>query len=238
MAETEPNNMQAPDVVSKADFDKVKNQMLAWQAKATDLEKRFDGIDPEKVKADAAALKQLLKERAQEGDKNDVETLLERVRSEEKDRFASALTKIEGERDELRARLKHATVVKTSLAKAAQIFHDDALEFVEAKIEKYCDTDEGEIVVKDDAGKIRDSKDPRRKMSVEEFLEELAEKHPSMAKAKGSSGGRAPGSKETGKAPEGSVTLDKYLRMSNAERVAQLTPKERVRLSQLALSNK
>jgi hypothetical protein len=226
------------DVVTIAEFNRVKGLMQTWQAKATDYEKRFEGIDPDKAKADSQALKDLMKQQAQSGDKKDVEKLLERVRQEETDRFSGALSSAEKERDEARAHLKHLQVTKTALSKAAALFHEDALEFIESKVTKSCDFEDGDIVVKDDSGKARDGKDPRKKMSVDEFLEELAEKYPSLAKPIGSGGAKPAGVKTTGQAAAGEISLDKYLKMTNAERAARLTNKERMRLSHLALSNK
>lgn len=227
------NNTPEPKTVSVEEYDKLKGQMQHWQAKFTDMEKRFDGIDPDKAKADADEIK-ILRRDAAAGDQTKIDELIANAEKEAEGKYSKKLGEYEAENIQLKNALKNERVVKSSLSKAAAVFNDDALEFIETKIAASCDFEDGAIVVKDEAGKVRPSPaDPRKNMSVEEFLSELSDKYPSFAKAVGSNGGRQGGTKGDTSA-QGS-DYERYKGMNNADRQKNFTPDQREKFSKMAI---
>jgi hypothetical protein len=122
------------------------------------------------------------------------------------------------------------------MSKAAALFTTDALKFVERDVAEACDIYEGAIIVKGADGKpVPSKKDPRQNMGVDEYLENYAAEHPSIAKSSATGGTATAGT--TRSAPGGAggkVTQADYENMSNVER-AKLPPADRIRFMQETL---
>ena len=185
----------AAETVSKAEYEKVLTKARNEEARAVDYERRYKGIDPEAVKAEREELANLRRE----GVGNDPKKLKEfeeRTTKEVSDRYSGKLTEYETENKTLKGQLKELQVTNTAMTKAASIFNDDALELIQDRVRADCDYLDGRIIVRDKDGKPKPSiKNPREDMGVDEYLETLASKYPSTAKATAIAGGRSGGTK-------------------------------------------
>lgn len=154
--------------------------------------------------------------KAAEGDADAWQKKLDDQRIEYADKeegYKTRITTLEGQ-------LKQERVKTPGIAKAAEYFNADQLPLIQIMIERNCDLEEGEIVVKDDSGKVRYSpNNARLKMTMDEYLQELVTKYPSSAKPKGTSGGDpGTGKKTTSTANNGkSYTPEEILRASPAD---------------------
>ena len=186
---------QAAETVSKAEYEKVLTKARNEEARAVDYERRFKGIDPEAVKAEREELANLRRE----GVGNDPKKLKEfeeRTTKEVSERYSGKLTEYETENKTIKAQLKELQVTNTAMTKAASIFNDDALELIQDRVRADCDFQDGKIIVRGSDGKPRPSvKNPREDMGVDEYLETLASKYPSTAKATAIAGGKGGGAK-------------------------------------------
>ena len=223
-------DQDTPPTVDRAEYDKLQSKYDQVRAQVEDLTRKFSGIDPEKAKADAAALLQLQKEGAA-GDPKKIETLLAQREAELRKELAKEIDTHKQRADQLGSRVKELEVTDKVFAIAAGRFNDDTHEDVKAKIRQFCDLGEdGQIIVKDDKGKPRYStKNPSAPMSPAEFTDWLVEQRPSWAKPTMTSGVKDPGQK----VPAGNFanirTLDDVNRQPNPKEFWAQLPMEKKR---------
>ncbi len=239
MAENDAQNTGGEVKEKPVDTAKLQQQRDHWMSKATDYEKRFEGIDPEKARADSEALR-LLREEQAKADPKRFDEWKETVKNEEKGLWAKKVNDLESEVTSLRSERKELKVVDAVMKEAAEKFNPDALPIIRKLVREECDYDGERVVVKGEDGKpMRSKANPAQDMGIAEYVAGLAEIYPSLAKPQGSAGTKSPGVKSTPNgASGGNVSLDQYLKMTNEERAARLTPQERSRFSQQALSRK
>lgn len=100
-------------------------------------------------------------------------------------RFGDKYSQFEQENQTLKSTIQQYEVVLPTMQKAASLFVDTSLELVEMLVRKDLISADGKIFVKDKDGKpLPSQKDPRQNMGVDEYLESIAAKHPSIAKAR------------------------------------------------------
>jgi hypothetical protein len=175
----------AAATVAREEYDRAVERAHKMEAALVDKEKRlknYEGLDPERVKAEREEL-EILRKQATGGDQKKIDELLSKAVSEAEQkvtkRFGEKLTELETLSSQQAKDLKHLRVTRGALETAAKIFIPEALKFVEPLIERSCDWVDGKIVVKDEKGEVRYSrKDPKTPMSVDELLGEFAEGHP------------------------------------------------------------
>lgn len=185
--------------VSVEEYNKAISQMQNWQAKATDYEKRYSGIDPDAVKAKLEDYELLRKERAT-GNPQEIDKLIKARELEAEMRvkkdYAKKLEELEGMTSKQASELKQLRVTSVVMKEAAEIFHPSALELIESVVTRDCDWSEEGIFVKGEDGKPKTStQDPRRTMDVKEYLSTLAQKYEACAKPTAIPGGKQSGSK-------------------------------------------
>lgn len=186
----EPAKPTQPEMVPAEEFNKAQERARNFEAKLTDLEKRFKGVDPEEARALREEVA-LLRKDAAGGDPKKIDDLIARERGEIEKRFSSKLTETESALSEAQKRLKRAEVVNPALMTAAKFFNNDALPLLQPVLESALDFEDGKIVVKQDGRVVPSVKNPRiAAMPLEEFLESLVEKHPSLAKPTLAAGGK------------------------------------------------
>lgn len=212
MAAEGEGNTQTSDTVSKEDYDKALDRARRFEARFTDLEKKWEkvkDIDPERVAADREALETLMKQQGT-NDKAQIDELLARKEKEYKDTYGKQLEEKDTRLKDAETKLQRLEVVNPSLRLAADLFNSTELDILEGIIEKNLRKVDGEIVAVGPDGKPRPSKkDPRKDMTAQEFLEDFAEAHPSMAKARTS-----PGGGETGTVTGSNGAPSKYENLS------------------------
>jgi DNA-directed RNA polymerase subunit F len=178
--------------VSAEEYNKLKTQVQNWQAKATDYEKRFAGIDPDAVKAKLEDYELLRKESA----KTDPDKFDKWAKSES-DKIRSEIAKELKEARELADRYgrenKELKVTDRVFATISPKFNPDTADIIKDYTRRYCDIDDtGSIIIKDDNGKER-YKDGNVRMTAEDFGTWLANKYPSLATATFKPGTQQPG---------------------------------------------
>ena len=216
--------------VDKAEFDKLQSKYDNVRAQVEDLTRRFKGIDPDKVKADEAALLQLQKEGAG-GDQKKIDELLAA-------REAALRKDLAGEIDSHKTRaanaekaLKELTVTDKVFTLGASRFVDQAADDFKGWVRQYGDlNDDGQIVFKDENGKVRYSpKNPSALMSADEFIDWVIEKKPHWAKPTQPSGTKEPGQKVAPSQWSNIKTLEDINRLPNAQVVWASLPIEKKR---------
>lgn len=190
------NNAEAPtEMVPRAEFERLEAKARNEEARAVHLERTYKGIDPEAVKAEREELA-ILRRESVGNDPKKLKEFEERTTKEVSDRFSGKLTEIETENKTLKGQLKELQVTNTAMSKAASVFNEDALELIQDRVRADCDYLDGKIIVKGSDGKPLPSKiNPREDMGVDEYLEGLAAKYPSTAKATAIAGGKQGGDK-------------------------------------------
>lgn len=134
-------------------------------------------------------------------------------------RFSNKLTEHEQTITSLTSKVQKYEVVTPTMQKAASLFVDTSLDLVNMLVEKDLASVDGQIIVKGQDGKpLPSAKDPRKDMGVDEYLENIAAKYPSIAKAKTLSTGKEPGSTSGAVAYTGALpTREQLLSMSPKE---------------------
>lgn len=227
MTEKASEPQQQP-TVSVEEFNKLRERAQNFEARVVDFEKRYKNIDPEEHKA----LKEeigLLRRETVGGDPKKIEEFLTKERAELEKRFSGKLTETETALQEATKRLKRAEVVNPAMITAAKFFNDDALPLLQPIIEGSLDMEDGKIVVKQDGKIVPSTKNPRlAAMPVEEFLESLIEKHPSLAKPTIGAGGKDSASKRTPSVMGEGKSLQDFASMPDRGREAfkQMKPED------------
>lgn len=202
----------AAEVVPVTEYNKILEKARNEEARAVDYEKRFKGIDPERVKAEREEL-EILRRQSIGNDPDKIKQHEEKIRSEYDQRYSAKLGEYEGITKQQANELKELRVTNTAMSKAAAIFNDDALDLIQDRVRADCDWQDGKIIVKDKDGKPRPSvKNPREDMGVDEYLETLANKYPSTAKPTSVAGSKSGGQKSSGTTGTKSLSIEELRR--------------------------
>lgn len=205
------------EVVTRAEYESVLEKARRLEAENVDYSKRFKGIDPDRVRANQEEL-DILRRESTGGDPKKIEGLIAQKENELKQTFGKTIDELKGTVGSLTSELKGLRVTNVAVQKAAEIFRADGIPLLRREIEDNCEWDGQAIVVKGADGKPRMSnKDPRQNMSLDEYLGELAEKYPSIAKPRSKSGAMDAG-ETASSSSHGEITPQKYLQMTAAER--------------------
>lgn len=170
-------------------YKATEAELMDYEVKLKEANKRLDALRKEKAASKPEDL--------------------DAWRSEENKRIREEIGKeIETEREKrtrLESELKELKVVSKVFSVASDKFNKDVEEDVKERIRKACDiSEDGQVIVKDQKGNVRYSKtNVSKPMSIEEFIEEIAEQKPSWVNKTVVSG--AMGSASTKGASAGSV---------------------------------
>lgn len=216
---TEEKKTEAAAGVDVAEFNAMKARILKYEE---DL--AYSKRENEKLAAAKAELDKITTSKAESGDPD----AIKKIRDEGQQKMADVEEKYKKELASVSARLREETIVKSGLVKAMSVFNDseDIRELLTLKLQKYCDTEDGKIVIKNDKGEVRYSETNKRDlMSLDEYIAELASRNPALVRATTPAGTRGTGERRsTGGA---SLTLQSYSKMTSAEQKAlKLTPEE------------
>jgi hypothetical protein len=207
-------------VMQKLQAETERRQRLEGQL--VDLQKKFEPfekVDLTALKAKAEELELVKRQSAKTPE--DIQALINEreanIRKEvqrELDEYKANLGKLTGENKELK-------VVDRVMAEIGGAFNEDSHVFIKQYVRSAIDINPqtGEYVVKDDKGEPRYSKVDRTKlMSVKEYAEEIAQKHPSIAKATKTSGGMDAGQRGNGSAAD--MSIDQWVALTKDQRAA------------------
>ena len=191
----------------KSELEQHRGKIKTYETDIAHLQRKIETLTEAKGERD-----KMVEDKAKGGDPE----ALERIKQTLRDEFAASEESLKKSNQTLEQELKQERVIGKAMTKAAGLFNQDALEFIQIKVQKDCDYKDGQIVVKDEKGEPRYSEKNRRElMSVDEYLEELTNKHPSLAKATSNSGTKDPGEKRNGH--YSTLTYEQYSRLSSAE---------------------
>jgi hypothetical protein len=231
----------AAATVTVEEYNKAVDRARSFEAKVTDFEKRYAGIDPDAYKATKEELEIARRESAA-GDPEKIKELVTKAKqeaeAEAQKRYGSKLEEYEGLTKKQAADLKRLNVIVPSMGKAATLFTEDSLKYIEREIADNCDTHEGVVVAKGADGKpLPSKKDPRQFMGVDEFLEGFAASHPTFTKSNATGGTMKPGTTK-GATSSGDITFEKYAagQITREERAA-MDPKVKAEFAKKVLSN-
>ncbi len=184
-------NSQPTDSVSKADLDAAIERARNFEAKLTDYEKKFKGVDIEALRAKAEERDLLIAEAANRDPKK-FETELEKRVSELRKNLQKELEDKDALTSKLISENKELKVVNKVFGDHASKFVDTAHSQLKREIRDNLDVDEdGNIFIKGENGKPLYSKTkPAQLMTVDEYVNELIELYPHMAKNPNLSGGK------------------------------------------------
>ena len=209
-----------------------------FEAKLTDMEKRFSGVNLDELRAAAAEAAELKKKGAV-GDEKKINELITEAENKAFKRFEGKLSETEKERDAMRSRVTRLEVIHPANKAAADVFNPDMLELLEGIFEKSLFLDGDKIKVRGEDGKAKASiENPREDMGLNEFLGQLANKFPSGVKATNKAGAAgAGGTKNTnGHTSSGGVTPAQFAKMGPDE-FLKIPPAERAALAAAVLKD-
>lgn len=228
--EEQTPTQQTPDISA------IEERARRFEAQAIDAQKqleRFKGIDPEKYRAVMEDYDNLRKEKAT-GSPEEIDRLIAEKKQEIEGLYKGHLDEAKNRALQLEQELKQLRVVDRAKTKAADRFTTDALDLIQTPIERDLDFVDGEIVVKGDGGEIKRSpQDPSKNMSLDEYLDSLANKFPSIVRSEFRGGAKPTGQQRSGTAQSG-ITAQQYMEMSPNER-RQLDAKTRGELARKVL---
>lgn len=177
-------------LVPRTELDRIAALKQKSDAELMDYKRRFEGIDPDRVKADREALAALERESAA-GDPKKIDELVSKASKDIETRFAGALESEKTARTKAEAELHQLRVVNGAMSVIAPQLNADAVPLIEGIVAKQCGWVDGKLVVLDADGKPRYSAgNPSVPMSVEEYAKELSGRHPSCFKATHVAGAR------------------------------------------------
>jgi hypothetical protein len=228
-----------PDVGAlQAKLNEQETRAKRFEGMVKDLEVKlesFRGIDPQEVKALKEELDIVKRERAEKSPddlkkwQSEKEQEIRRGIQKDLDEMKAALGKVRGENHELK-------VVEKAVEQIGAKFNDDTLPFIKQYIRQSVDREGEDFIIKDETGNVRYSRsNPAAKMSIAEFAEEIASKHPSMARPETRGGTGTGGTKSSG---TGAISVDRYMKMTPEQRAKEIPDaRERGKLAQQALSS-
>lgn len=214
MADKDTATGGADTATLQAQVDKLTNQLQTWQAKATDYEKRYAGIDPDAVKAKLEDYELMRKEGAV-GDKGKIEKLIADKTAEVENRFKSHLTERDTKISTYEKELKTLRVTNTAMQEAAKKFNADQLPLLQREIDSATDFIDGKIVIIENGKPAYSKKNPSVLMDLPEYMEQLAAKYPSSAKSQVVSGGQTSGTTYANGSTR--LNLAEYMRLTPTE---------------------
>jgi SepF-like predicted cell division protein (DUF552 family) len=234
-------NGDAGRTYTAADYEKALERARRFEAQLVDREKqleKYKDIDPERYKGVLEDYEKL-RTKAVGGDPEEINRLVSEKVTETKAQlernYGKTLTELKAEREELTKRVRNYEVQTPVLSEAPKYIRPASINLLKPLIDAYCHAEDGEIVIKDEKGEIRRSpQDPRLNLTVEEWLSEIAERYDIGVDTRKAGTMQSVGDRNGGNGGRGSLTVYKYLAMSEAERKA-LPAAENERLSSEAL---
>jgi ribosome-binding protein aMBF1 (putative translation factor) len=194
--------------------------------------KAWEGLDPEVVKGKLEDYDKMRRERVG-ADPAELEALIAEEKKKIEGIYSGKLTETETKAQKLERELKELRVNSAVKEVALSMVERDSIELIKPFIDRDCEWQDGEIVVKDDNGEPRRSpNDPKRLMTKEEYVEELITKFPSIALDKRKRGTMTGGTGQPANGASGgtNITLEQFSQMTQEQR-AKLPPKQMQDLS-------
>jgi hypothetical protein len=218
-------NKDQSDVVSKADYEKAIERARKFEGMSREYEVRLDkykDVDPEKYHAILEDYDNLRKKQAQ-GDPQEIDRLIKEKEQEidarYQKRFGSKVQELEEKTKTYEQQLKELQVTSVVMSQAGQFIQPSSIALLKPFVEKYCQYQDGEVVVLDDKGEVRYSTtNPRERMTVEEFLSEFAENYGIGVDKTRKGTMTSVGNQHGGNGRYSGISVDKFINMTPEER--------------------
>jgi len=179
----------AADLAAQAAAFEQDNFTL--KAQIAELNKKFNGIDPEEVSRLRAKVKEATK--ASVGsDPKKLEEFEATLKAEYDKTYGAELDHLRGLTTTQTQEIKELRLTSTVIDRAAQVFKKDMLPLIKREVLAACDFRDGKVVIlgDDKKGDPRKSpRNPRADMTIDEFIEELSDRYPSAVESKNLKGG-------------------------------------------------
>jgi len=235
--ETKP----AEDVSAlKAKLSELDERAKRFEGLYVDTSKKlktFEGIDLDRLKADSEALAQHLRDKAAESkDPADLKKWQESQTAKIRSEIQKKLDELESENKSLKSTNHELTVVDKAMERIGGRFNEDTHMFIKQYVRDQVDRDDkGELYIRGEDKQPRYSPSkPANRLSLEEWADEIAQKHPSAAKATVPRGSGKGGERMNGNSM--SVDSLRYMGMSAADR-AKIPQADRGAMAIEALKN-
>lgn len=174
----------------KAQLTATAEEAATLKAQIAELNKKFEGVDPADYKKLKSKVKEAQKLEAQK-DPAKLEEYQAQLKAEYDELYGSQLDELRSQSTKQAAELKELRLSNLALDKASQIFKKDMLPLIKREILAACDYRDGKVVIlgegKDELRKSPSN--PRSEMSIDEFIEELADRYPSAIENRNKPGG-------------------------------------------------
>lgn len=208
-------------MVAVEDFNKEVEKRQRTEAELIDAKKKLDSfkdIDPVEHKANKEALERLEKEKIS-GDPAKLEEWQRTKEEELNKRYGKKYDELEGQNKDLRSEISGLKVTSPAMQKAASLFVKEEQDTVRIYVERDLYLLEGKICVRGADGKpLASIKNPREDMGLDEYLEQLAEKHPTWALPTQKGGAKQGGRQEPGNGGGDDRLPGNWSQMSQGER--------------------
>lgn len=237
------DSAQESKSINPADYEKAIERARRFEAQVADFEKqlaRYKDIDPDKYKAITEDYENLRREKAQ-GNPDEIDKLIRdkeaEIDSRYQKRFGSKVEELETKTQQYERELKELRVTSVVMAKAGQFIQPTSIRLLKPFVEKYCEHQDGKVVVKDDDGNVRYSPtNPRELMTVDEFLSEFAEEN-GISVDRSKRGTMNGVGNQSGTNGHGNISVEKFMSMT-AEQRAELPPSVFAELADKALGRR
>jgi hypothetical protein len=196
------NDNTTPETVPVAKLQAAEERARNFEAKLTDLEKKFDrvkDINPDDVAGMRASLQEYERKAAEGKSPEELERVIkDQLEGNYNDRLqaqAARIEELEGLNGSLKGSLKELSVVDKAMGEIGGMFNDDCHVFIKQCVRDAVDVNEqGDFIIKDDSGNPRFNA-AGKPMTLSDYAQELIGKHSSMAKPQVKDGGKQPGQK-------------------------------------------
>lgn len=231
--------------ISEADFNKLQadyngavERARRFEGQLADVEKKLEPFKKHNIDELLAAKEErdLLKEEtAKSKGGADLDTFKKELEGKVRGQYQKNIDDLTGELEKYKKENKELSIVDRAMTEIGARFNDDTHPFIKQFIRQSVDKDEqGNFVVKDEKGNLRyGANTPSVPMSLANFADEIATKHPSMAKANVTAGSLKGGTQTPGRSAF--VDVQRYMQMSREEQL-KIPQAERGKLAMAALS--
>ena len=204
-----------------------------FEGQLVDLQRQFESFsklgDPDSIRGKLEDYDNLKRDKAT-GSPEDLDAWKKDTESEIRGELQKDIDGLKSAVAEKDKKLNELQVVDKTMSQIGGMFNDDTHDFIKQYVREGVKLDEsGDLIVHDGEGNPRYSPgNASVKMTVSEYAEELAGKHPSMAKAQNVAGGKQ-GVQKAGSGGAG-IDINRFSKMSKEER-AKLPVDDRRKLS-------
>lgn len=213
-----------PDVgnqkpITAEDLERERAHADHFKQQLEEIKTRYKGFDPDQYRKDQEELA-ALKRQSTGGDEKKINELIENEKKQIESRFSTKIQELESELNNTKSEFKREKVTKTIVSTLTGKVKSDSVRLLEPVIERDCDWQDGNLVIKDSNGKPRYSKtNPSQLMTPDEYVTELQSTFPSCFEATSKSGAKNGYERVNGSSTQ-ITSMDDFKRMADGGKSA------------------